>query len=401
VRLRHSDGTTVHVAYCTNVHPAEDLAGVIGQLERFGQPVREQLGADRLGLGLWLARDVATELVADPAAVARLRRELDARGLEVVTFNGFPYRGFHSQDDKLQVYSPNWSEPERLAYTLDLASILTQLLPDDAARGSISSLPLGWRDPWGSAEQDAALRSLETLADELRKLAADTGRAVRVGLEAEPGCVVETTEQAVRRLAGVQTDVVGVCLDACHLAVQFEEPAAAIERLSAAGLPIVKLQASAALHADDPADPATREALGRFVEGNFIHQTRELTGDGVASVDDLDAALDGPQALPGDGPWRVHFHVPLHADAAPPLRTTSEQLGGTIDGLFAGPEALTDTVECETYTWQVLPPEARPYDDASLAAGIARELAWVRDRLVGAGLSDHPGRDEREPARTT
>ncbi|MFB6531786.1 hypothetical protein, partial [Streptomyces sp. NPDC056399] len=30
------DGTTVHLAYCTNVHPAEDLAGVHRQLEVYG-----------------------------------------------------------------------------------------------------------------------------------------------------------------------------------------------------------------------------------------------------------------------------------------------------------------------------------------------------------------------------
>ena len=90
MRFRHRDGTTVHVAYCTNVHAAESLTGVVEQLRRFSEPVRKRLGVDRLGLGLWLARPVATELIGDPAAVARLRAELDSRGLEVVTLNGFP-----------------------------------------------------------------------------------------------------------------------------------------------------------------------------------------------------------------------------------------------------------------------------------------------------------------------
>ena len=29
MRFRHPDGTLVHAAYCTNVHAAEDLAGVL------------------------------------------------------------------------------------------------------------------------------------------------------------------------------------------------------------------------------------------------------------------------------------------------------------------------------------------------------------------------------------
>ena len=31
MRLRHTDGTTVHLGYCTNVHPAEDLPGIVAQ----------------------------------------------------------------------------------------------------------------------------------------------------------------------------------------------------------------------------------------------------------------------------------------------------------------------------------------------------------------------------------
>ena len=71
MRFRHPDGTIVHLAYCTNVHPAEDFDGVLGQLARFAEPVREQLDIDRLGLGLWLARDVATTLLDQPGALRR------------------------------------------------------------------------------------------------------------------------------------------------------------------------------------------------------------------------------------------------------------------------------------------------------------------------------------------
>ncbi|MER6919831.1 metabolite traffic protein EboE, partial [Streptomyces spiralis] len=326
MRLLHPDGTVVHLAYCTNVHPAEDLDGVLAQLARHAEPVRERLGAPVLGLGLWLARDAAAALAADDAAVGGLRRELTARGLEVVTLNGFPYRGFHDPVVKHAVYRPDWTEPDRLHYTLDLARVLAALLPDDAAHGSVSTVPLGWRTPWTAGQADEAARTLDTLADGLADLAADTGRTIRVGLEPEPGCVVETTAEAARHLARVDTDRIGVCLDACHLAVGFEEPAAALARLEAAGLTVVKTQASCALQAADPSDPATREALARFAEPRFLHQVRER-GNPPRAVDDLDEALAG--GLPGRDPWRVHFHVPLHADPEPPLTTTRPELEAT------------------------------------------------------------------------
>ena len=44
MRLRHPDGSVLHLAYCSNVHPADDLDGVAAQLERYAARVRERLG---------------------------------------------------------------------------------------------------------------------------------------------------------------------------------------------------------------------------------------------------------------------------------------------------------------------------------------------------------------------
>jgi sugar phosphate isomerase/epimerase len=377
MRFRHRDGSIVHLAYCTNVHPAESLDGVLDQLARYAEPIREKLGADRLGLGLWLARDVATALTADAGAVGRLRAELEHRGLEVVTFNGFPYQGFHAPVVKRAVYSPDWSDPARLGYTADLAAVLAQLLPDDAAYGSVSSLPLAWRTPWPADQRRAAASHLAELVERLTKIHTETGRVVRVGFEPEPGCVIETTGDAARELAFVDPEWLGVCLDVCHLAVAFEQPRAALDRLAAAGLPLVKVQASCALEAVRPGDAETRAALSIAAEPRFLHQVRSQGG----AVDDLDEALRG--GLPADGPWRVHFHVPVDAERLGPLQTTRPVLVETLRALLGGPRALTRHVEVETYTWSVL-----PGDHGDLIEGIAAELAWTRGQLRALGLEE-------------
>ncbi|GAQ63839.1 metabolite traffic protein EboE [Streptomyces scabiei] len=385
MRLRHPDGTTVHLGYCSNVHQAEDVDGVLAQLADHAEPVRERLGVDRLGIGLWLARDVVSELVAVPGEVKNLRGELAARGLETVTLNAFPYAGFHREVVKKDVYLPDWADEARLAHTLDCARVLAALLPDDAERGSVSTLPLAWRTPWPPDRADTARRALDRLTAGLAAIESDTGRRIRVGFEPEPGCVVETTAQAVRELRGLDPERLGVCLDACHLAVQFEEPGAALRRLADAGLPVVKLQASCAVEAADPADPAAHAALRRLAEPRFLHQTRTAArqeSPDVRGVDDLPEALEG--GLPTDtGPWRVHFHAPLHADPEPPLRTTADQLSRVLAGLLGGASAHCDHIEVETYTWSVLP---EPPTD--LPGGIAAELAWARDRLTGLGLEE-------------
>ena len=72
VRLRHADGTTVHVAYCTNVHAGDDLDEVARAARPFALPVRHHLGTDLLGVGLWLAAP------ARPRARRRRRRHRPA-----------------------------------------------------------------------------------------------------------------------------------------------------------------------------------------------------------------------------------------------------------------------------------------------------------------------------------
>lgn len=373
MRLRHVDGSLLHLAYCSNVHPSDDLDGVAAQLERYAARVREHLDVPVLGVGLW----VAAPALADAAAADRLSDQLDRLGLEVVTLNGFPYKAFHAPVVKRDVYWPNWADRDRRAYTTGLARLLAGLLPDDVEEGSISTLPLGWREGWTPGAQAIALRELEGVAEELACLCAHTGKRIRLALEPEPGCTLETVAQAAEVLASLAPDWIGLCLDACHLAVQFEQPTEAVELLRAAGVSIVKTQVSSALRVEEPSSPAGRELLGRFDEPRFLHQVRERVNGQVAGTDDLHEALDG--GLPAAHEWRVHYHMPVHAAA----HTTQDELLATLAALAGGAAPLTRHFEVETYTWSVMR-DARQ-DDDGLVAGLASELEWTRDRLVALG----------------
>jgi hypothetical protein len=260
--------------------------------------------------------------------------------------------------------------------------VLGALLPEDAAEGTISTLPLAWRTAWDEQAVAATRANLERLGAALASLADETGVRVRVGLEPEPGCVVETTGQAAAALRDVDRDWVGVCVDACHLAVQFEE-AGAVDALADGGVPVVKAQVSSALRMPEPRSEAAAETLAAYAEPKFLHQTRERRNGSVAGVDDLDEALEG--GLPGEAEWRIHFHVPVHAGGE---QTTQRELEQTLAALVGGPVPRTRHLEVETYTWTVLPPDRRPADDAGLVDALARELAWTRDRLVGLGLEE-------------
>lgn len=389
MRFRHPDGSTVHLAYCTNVHPAETLDGVLAQLRDHCAPVRRRLGRDRLGIGLWLAKDAAAALVTDPSALRGLRTELDRHGLEVVTLNGFPYQGFGAEQVKYRVYRPDWADPERLDHTTSLARVLARLLPDDVTEGTISTLPLAWRTAHDDTRAARSREALRTLAERLDAVAELTGRSIRVGLEPEPGCTVETTADAIGPLTDIGHDRIGICVDTCHLATSFEDPHTALDALTRAHVPVVKSQLSAALHAEHPHLPEVRAALAAFDEPRFLHQTRTSTAAGLRGTDDLGEALGG-DALPDASPWRAHFHVPLHAAPTAPLTSTLPVLKAALTHLVGGTHPLTRHLEVETYTWQALPPELRPSTRAQLADGIAAELALARDLLTDLGLKELP-----------
>ncbi|MGW3373745.1 metabolite traffic protein EboE [Streptomyces hydrogenans] len=407
MRLRHPGGDLVHLGYCTNVHPAEDLDGILAQLDTYALPVRARLAEPVLGIGLWLAHQVAAALAGDAGLTRRLRAELGARGLEVVTLNGFPYGGFHRPVVKHAVYRPDWTSPDRRRYTAHLARVLAGLLPDDVTEGSVSTLPFGWAADWSPHHTDRAREQIRLLGDELGAIRGRTGRTVRVAFEPEPGCLVETSTDAVRHLTGLDPRHFGLCLDVCHLAVAFETPAEALDRLARADIPVVKAQISCALHAEDPTDPATRAALTAFDEPRFLHQTRAAPptagtdhappapptagADGpppapaTAGTDDLPQALTGPTALDPTRPWRTHFHIPLHTDPAPPLASTRPVLRAALAALLRADTPVTRHLETETYTWSVLP--RPPSDSTGLADGIAAELAWTRNELLALGLT--------------
>jgi sugar phosphate isomerase/epimerase len=364
MRLRHPDRSLLHLSYCSNVHPADDLDGVAAQLERYAARVRDKLDVETLGVGLW----VAAPALADHDAADRLKAQLERLSLEVVTLNGFPYTAFHAPVVKLGVYSPDWTDAARSEYTAGLAHLLARLLPDDVEDGSISTLPLGWREGWDERAQGAALAALHDVAGTLERIHEETGKRIRLALEPEPGCTVETIAQACDVLEGLAPEWIGVCLDACHLAVQFETAADAAALTQAAGVPIVKAQVSSALRVE----PHEHALLDRYTEPKFLHQVRERVNGHVEGVDDLPDAA----SLPGAHEWRVHFHVPVNTAE----HTTQVELVDTLRALVGGPHPLTRHLEVETYTWSVMAD-----DDDTLIEGLASELEWTRDRLVALG----------------
>lgn len=383
--------------YCTNVHPCRSIDDLPRVFDDFTMPIAARAGFP-VGAGLWLPARAIAGLQSRSEGVAWLADALACRGLACRTLNAFPYGDFHEESVKDRVYRPDWSTAARYAYTIACGEVLAGLMPAGAA-GSVSTLPLGFKAHARAASFEAeAIANLIAVAVAWDHLRARDGRTIRLAIEPEPLCVLETTAEAIaffERLwtaaaqAGVETVVrehVGLCYDVCHQAVEFEDAAVSLGRLAAAGIGIVKVHVSCALELDAPADRSAREALARFAEPRYLHQTFARLADGrIVSTPDLTAAhaLSPPREWLEAAAWRVHFHVPVDASRLGPLGTTRVELHRALEAVGRLPEP--PHLEVETYTWPVLAgketrdPQAR---QEAIVAGLARELVATRAWLA-------------------
>lgn len=377
------------IGYCTNVHPGESIAEIEAALTRHVAPIRDRVarGAGRFGLGLRLGNTAAVALEA-PETRARFADHLRALDLPVFTVNGFPYGDFAASAVKAAVYRPDWTDPERVAYTARVAEALAAL-PGPPTR-TISTVAGGFRPETAGAEA-AIAANLGRAAEHLARLADRTGVHIRLCLEPEPWTTLETTADVIafwighiHPLGATAAAHLGLCYDCCHQAVQWEDAAESIARLGEAGVVIGKVQVSSALHLDTPFGGRDRAKLLRFAEPRYLHQvTARAEGGLILRALDLPELVDPPLAWRTAEGWRCHFHVPIGWEGAPPLRTTRGDWEAAVRAARA--TGACAQFEVETYTWHVTPLAARHAAGADdLDASIAAEIETLQ-AVLGEG----------------
>ena len=390
MRLSHG----IHLAYCTNIHRGGDWPETFRSLSEYTLRVRDRVSSGKpYAIGLRLG-DTASRQLAQADALEKFRAWLDGNNCYVFTINGFPYGDFHGKRVKEQVYKPDWTTPERVEYTKRLFDILAAIAPADAG-GSVSTVPCSFKEFITTGEQvEAMRRNVWDVVEHIDALSEKTGKDLHLGLEPEPLCYLETTGELIRFYRQLRDDRpgddrlakrLGINYDACHLAVEFEEAAAALGSLIAEGVRISKLHFSSALKVRLSA--GTLDGLAKFAEDIYFHQVVAKGADGALTrhrdlPDALAAAARGETIA--DTEWRIHFHVPLHCPPTALFDTTADQLQRVIETLAANP-AICSHIEMETYTWEVLPGELKQRDVVDQLAG---EYYWTLAKLAEQGI--HP-----------
>ncbi|OOG70648.1 metabolite traffic protein EboE [Algoriphagus sp. A40] len=396
-----------HLSYCSNIHAGESWDSTFQNLKIYIPEVRQRLKAEGpFGIGLRLSNE-ASLVLEKPEKLKEFQVWLRKVNAYVFTLNCFPFGDFHRQVVKEKVHSPDWTTPERKNYTIRSFQILSHLLPP-GMQGGISTSPISYRHWFTSDEEkdscmENATYHLLEVVEELVNIHRKTGKLLHLDIEPEPDGILENSDELVwlfshwllpkgkpwlaQKLEISEEEAeelikthIQVCYDICHFAIVYEEPAKTFAKFEAAGIRIGKIQISAALKLMIPDTANGKFSLGKkleaFVETTYLHQVVGRSGTGnLKSYPDLPQALE---ILPKtkELEWRIHFHVPVFLENYGSFSSTQETISIVLKEILSNPE-ITQHLEVETYTWEVLPEDTR----LSLGESIARELAWVIEGL--------------------
>jgi hypothetical protein len=399
-----------HLTYCTKIHPGNGWNEVFANLRTHVPRLKARLSPHRpFGLGLRLS-DAESEELLTGGNLLELKYFLAAHDLYVFTLNGFPFGSFHGCRVKSEVFSPDWSQETRARYTARLVKILQQLLPP-GMEGSISTLPLSYK-PWGRQHDAGAMRKivahLVDLVGMMAQIREEDGKLLHLDLEPEPDGLLENSAEAagffrdwllpvgaplLAEAAGIDLskarerllEHTRVCLDTCHLAVAYEDPAAALDCLAAQGVKVGKVQITAGLRVSLPEEASRRAALARqlrdFAASPYLHQVLARQDGSLHQFRDLAEALP---TLPDsrDREWRIHFHTPLFVERHRLLLSTREETRTVLELLRE--RGFCRHLEIETYTWDILPPEMKK----GVVDSLNQEYLWVLEALGGEAAAN-------------
>ncbi|MEM7381497.1 MAG: metabolite traffic protein EboE [Bacteroidota bacterium] len=390
-----------HLTYCTNIHPGQDWNTTLNGLKTYVPGIKAQLiNNEPFGLGLRLSNKASEEL-GTGQELFEFKKWLDDEGLYVFTMNGFPYGNFHHEVVKEQVHSPDWTTAERLSYTKRLFDQLAVLLPD-GLNGGISTSPISYKYWYPEDEQKknaftTGAKNLVEVILHLYELERSTGKYMHLDIEPEPDGLLENSDEVVaffreyllplaleelkerrgmnaQKAKEVTLKYITVCYDVCHFSLAYEDAEETFKRFEQEGIRIGKIQVSAALKIlfNGVERDAIWKALSQFNEPVYLHQVTEKKESGVHTYPDLPKVLYSTEEFTE---LRAHFHVPIFLEKFPPLYSTQDQILDVIDYLRKNP--VSEHLEVETYTWDVLPSELKK----DISTSIVREINWLKEKL--------------------
>jgi len=244
---------------------------------------------------------------------------------------------------------------------------------------------------------EAGAKNMLEVAKQLFKIEQDTGNYLHLDIEPEPDGLLENSDEVLlfyadylvpigrayfKQELGLNADeaealikkYITVCYDVCHFSLAYEEPTDTFAKFKANSIKVGKIQVSAALKIifNSTNDERIWEELSQFNEPTYLHQVTEKLDGKVKTYSDLPLVLEGDR---NHEELRAHYHVPIFLEEYGELFSTQDHILKTIAYIKENP--ISEHLEVETYTWDVLPTDLKQ----DLSVSIIRELEWLKSHM--------------------
>ncbi|APQ16296.1 metabolite traffic protein EboE [Maribacter hydrothermalis] len=391
----------LHLTYCTNIHPGQDWKSTFESIKKYVPGIKQEVSKEQpFGLGLRLSNKASEELDLGDN-LSDFKKWLSDNNLYVFTMNGFPYGNFHDERVKDMVHAPDWTTDDRLKYTERLFRQLSELIPE-GMNGGISTSPITYKY-WHKTDSETknafevGAKNMLEVAKQLFEIEQTTETYLHLDIEPEPDGLLENSDEVLlfysdylvplgiayfKQELGLDPDAaealikkyITVCYDVCHFALAYEEPTDTFTKFKTNNIRVGKIQVSAALKIlfNGTDDERIWEELSQFNEPTYLHQVTEKVSGKVKTYSDLPLVLESER---NHKELRAHYHVPIFLEKYGKLFSTQDHILKTIDYIKSNP--ISEHLEIETYTWDVLPADLKEY----LSISIIREIEWFKSHM--------------------
>ncbi|WP_282051098.1 metabolite traffic protein EboE [Maribacter aquivivus] len=391
----------LHLTYCTNIHPGQDWKSTFESIKKHVPGIKKEVSKEQpFGLGLRLSNKASEELDLG-TNMSDFKKWLDSNNLYVFTMNGFPYGNFHDERVKDMVHAPDWTTDDRLKYTKRLFRQLSELIPV-GMNGGISTSPITYKY-WHKRESETknafyvGAKNMLEVAKQLFKIEQATGTYLHLDIEPEPDGLLENSDEVLSFYSDYLLPIgalffkqelglgqkeseelikkyITICYDVCHFSLAYEEPKDTFAKFKKENIRVGKIQVSAALKIlfDGDIDDVIWEQLSQFNEPTYLHQVTEIIDGKVKTYSDLPLVLEGDR---NHKELRAHYHVPIFLEKYGELFSTQDHILKTMNCIKSNP--ISEHLEIETYTWDVLPADLKQ----DLSVSIIREIEWFKSHM--------------------
>lgn len=390
----------MRISHAGVIAPVRSFADMQATIDSSLAPINRAIGVES---PVPVSVRLSQAALADPALTAdSLRDELSSHGLTLAGVSGVGIR----PGAKAEIHRPDWRSEERLEFMFGASNLMAHIIgsrewsEEDGETYSLTTNALSHRsmmDVDMPGNWTALTLNVVRIVQHLAGIRDRTGITIHIDLEAEPGSLLRNageierfyTQWLLGRGAAMLSDRMQVeggtaaesilrhvrlALDTAHAAVVFDDPAISLDRFAEIGIRIGRLQVSAALEVDVPADPAELRTHLQQLDSETLSQQVWAMRDGdiVARHEDLPDALAVIEESAGET-WRIHTHAPVLADRYGIYRSTRDVTADWLKEISARGIDVP-LLELRSANWVVLPAD----DRAPAEELVAREAEWVR-----------------------